>query len=98
MLSGAAVPGPQCESGGRGVVRCRARPMRPLANPWTVLHDPWRFGYVLGEMRAMMCGMMCGSVAVRSEIVARVILIILVCARLSGSRTGRTRVYIGLRR
>ena len=76
MLSGAAVPGPQCESGGRGVVRCRARPMRPLANPWTVLHDPWRFGYVFGEMRAMMCGMMCGSVAVRSEIVARVILII----------------------
>ena len=77
---------------------CRALPCTSDAtatNPWAVLHDPWRFGYVLGKMCAVICGMLSGSVAVRSEIVARAIAdYSRVCSGLSESRKGRTRASI----
>ena len=46
------------------VVCCHACPMRPLVLSWAVLHDLGWFGCVLGEMHAMVCAILYGSVAV----------------------------------
>ena len=45
------------------VVCCHARPMQPLVMSWVALHDLERFGCVLAEMRAMVCVILCSSVA-----------------------------------
>ena len=46
---------------------CRVLPctsMRPLVMSWAVLHDLGCFGYVLGEVHAMVCVILYGCVAV----------------------------------
>ena len=70
MLPGAAVPGPPCCIGLFVVVHCRARPMRPLATPWTVLHDCWLYGCAGAEMRVLVCATLDGSAVVGSADVA----------------------------
>ena len=49
------------------VVCCRARLVQALVIPWAVLHDLWRFGCVLIELRAMVCGRLYGYAVVWSE-------------------------------
>ena len=51
------------------VVRCSACPMRPLATPCVPVHDLWWFGRVLAEIRALVCCILCASVAVGSAVV-----------------------------
>ena len=54
------------------VVCCHARLMRPFMMSWAALHDLEWFGYVLGEMHAMVCVILCGSVAVQNASVVTV--------------------------
>ena len=46
--------------------------MQRLANLLAVLHDIWRFGYVPIEIRALVCGILCGLLAVQKAVVERV--------------------------
>ena len=60
---GAAVPGPLLLMCALLSVWLCARLKQLLVTCWAVLYVLWRFGYVLIEVRAMMCGVVCGSVA-----------------------------------